>query len=446
MTQGASATGVVTTEGQLVRALGTFGLAAGIVNITIGGGIFRLPADASSRVGAAAPIAYLICAVAMGIIVLCIADAASRVSMTGGPYAYIETAFGPFVGFMSGALLWLLSTFAMSAVSTVFAANIGALFPWFATPIGRTAFLVGLFTFFAAVNVRGVKQGATLNNIVTLAKLAPLLLLAIGGLFFIEPANVAITTIPAAADLARAAIVLVFAFAGIEAALIPSGEVANPARTLPRAIFLAMGGVTLLYMLLQLVARGVLGEGLSTSTAAPLADAARAAMGNWAGTLLLAGASISMFGHAGGMMLAVSRVLFAFARDGFLPKQVAAVHPKFHTPHVAIAIQAAVAIALAASSSFERLAVMANISVLLLYGGCCLASWQLRRRDVRQGGIPFKTPAPGLLPWLGCAVIAWMFTSITAQEWIAIGAALLLTSVVYLVARRRPPAPVVTGT
>lgn len=439
MTSGTRPTNVVTGDGQLVRALGTFGLAASIINITIGGGIFRLPADASSRVGAAAPLAYVICAVALGIIVLCIADAASRVSLTGGPYAYIETAFGPFFGFLAGALLWLLSTFAMSAVSTVFAANIGALFPWFAAPFGRAVFLVSLFGFFTAVNIRGVQQGARLNNIVTVAKVAPLLVLAIGGLFAVKGENIAITVWPETGDLARAVIVLVFAFAGIEAALVPSGEVRDPTRTVPRAIFLAMGGITLLYILLQIVARGVLGEALSTSTAAPLADAASVALGPWGGTMLLLGASISMFGHAGGMMLAVSRILFAFGRDGFLPARIASVHPRFHTPHVAIVIQGAVAIVLAVTSSFERLAIMANISVLLLYGGCCVASWQLRRRDVRQGGVPFKAPAQAVLPWVGCAVIAWMFTSITAREWMGTGLALVVAAMLYLVARLRTP-------
>jgi amino acid transporter len=233
----------------------------------------------------------------------------------------------------------------------------------------------------------------------------------------------------------------VCAFAGIEAALVPSGAVREPARTVPRAIFLAMGGITVLYMLLQIVARGVLGEGLSTSTAAPLADAARVALGPWGGTMLLLGASVSMFGHAGGMMLAVSRILFAFGRDGFLPARVGTVHPTFHTPHIAIVIQAIVASVLAVTSSFERLAIMGNISVLLLYGGCCVASWELRRRDVRQGGgVPFRAPLPSVLPWVGCAVIAWMFTSITIEEWLSIGAALLVAAVIYVIARRRVPA------
>lgn len=423
----------------LVRAVGVVGLAAGILNITIGGGIFRLPAEVSKTLGTAAPLAYLVCAAAMALIVLCMADAGSRVSLTGGPYAYIETAFGPYVGFLAGVLLWLLSTFAMAAVSTVFADNVGVLLPWVATPGGRTAFFVLLFGFFAAVNIRGVGLGAKLNTIATIAKVLPLLLLAVGGWAAVQPANLVITEWPGAESLARTAILLTFVFSGIESALVPSGEVKDPARTVPRAIFLAMGGVTILYLVLQVVTRGILGDALSQATTAPLAVAAGVAMGNWAATVLLVGASVSMFGHAGGMMLAVSRVLFAFGRDGFLPRQVAWVHPTWRTPHVAIVLQAVMAILLAATSTFERLAILANISVLLLYGACCVASWQLRRLGIQQGGTPFTVPAPRVLPWLGVLVIAWMFTSIRPGEWLAILGALLGASMLYLAARARRP-------
>src|SRR5918994_2085902 len=98
---------------------------AHLVTVTIGGGIFRLPAGVAQQLGAAAPFAYVVCAVAMGLIVLCFAEAGSRVAPTGGPYAYVEVAFGPFVGFMAGVLLWLLGTFAVAAVSTVFADAVG---------------------------------------------------------------------------------------------------------------------------------------------------------------------------------------------------------------------------------------------------------------------------------------------------------------------------------
>ncbi|MCC6319750.1 MAG: amino acid permease [Gemmatimonadaceae bacterium] len=430
-------------EQGFVRAIGVVGLAAGIVNITIGGGIFRLPAEVSRTLGAAAPLGYLVCAVAMAIIVLCIADAGSRVALTGGPYAYIETAFGPFVGYLGGVVLWLLSTFAMAAVSTVFADNVGALVPLVRGPLGRTAFYVALFGFFAAVNVRGVTQGTRLNNVATVAKILPLLLLAVFGWVGVKAEHLVVQEWPDATTLARTAILLTFAFSGIESALVPGGEVRDPARTVPRAIFLAMGGITVLYLLLQFVSRGILGEGLSAATTAPLAAAAGQAMGSWARTLLLVGASVSMFGHAGGMMLALSRVLYALARDGFLPKVVASVHPIHRTPHIAIVLQAVAAIVLAATNTFERLAVLANISVLMLYGACCVASWQLRRTGVRQGGTPFRSPAPAVLPWLGVLVIGWMFTSIRPGEWLAILVALSVATALYLAtrARRRLAAP-----
>ena len=113
----------------LLRAIGTFGLAAAIINITVGGGIFRLPSSVAGSLGAAAPLAYLVCAVAMGLIVVCIADAGSRVSLTGGPYAYIGVALGPYAAFLSGVLLWMLGLFATAAVATVFAASVGQLVP-----------------------------------------------------------------------------------------------------------------------------------------------------------------------------------------------------------------------------------------------------------------------------------------------------------------------------
>ena len=135
----------------LVRAIGTFGLAAGIINITIGGGIFRLPANVAGSLGPAAPLAYLVCAVAMALIVFCIADAGSRVPLTGGPYAYVGTAFGPYVGFLSGVLLWMLGTFATAAVATVFASSLGLLVPPLA---GRGMEIAILVAAFAAVVAR----------------------------------------------------------------------------------------------------------------------------------------------------------------------------------------------------------------------------------------------------------------------------------------------------
>jgi amino acid transporter len=421
-----------TGDGGLVRAIGTFGLAAAIVNITVGGGIFRLPANVAESLGSAGPIAYLVCAVAFGLIVLCIADAGSRVSLTGGPYAYVEVAFGPFFGFMSGVLLWLLGAFAVAANSTVFAAAIGALIPVFSGRTGNALFLVLIFGLLAILNIRGVRQGTRFNNVATIAKLLPLVLLAVLGLFAIRAENLRWEVMPPAATVARTSLFLVFAFSGVETALVPSGEVRNTSRTVPRAIFLAMLGITLLYALLQVVSQGVLGPALATAKATPLADAAGRALGDWARVMLLVGASISLFGYMGGMTLAVPRALYAFARDGFLPSPLARVHDRYRTPYVAILVQAVIVCALAVSSTFEKLAILANLSVLLLYLGCCAAAWELRRRGVAADGAPFRVPFPSVLPWAACLLIGWMLLQIRPDEWLAMGICLAAAIGIFL--------------
>ena len=426
--------GAGTADSSLIRVVGTWGLAAAIANITIGGGIFRLPAAAAQALGTAAPIAYIVCAVAMGLIVLCIAEAGSRVSLTGGPYAYVELAFGPYFGFLTGVMLWLLGTYAVAAVSDVFAVNVGTLIPALSGPVPRALLLIGAFALTGAINLVGVKQGNSLNQVTTVAKLLPLLLLVAVGVFFIQGSNLAMTSMPEPATITRASIVLIFAFSGIETAIVPGGEVRDPARTVPRAIFTAMIGITLLYIALQLVAQGVLGSALATSKT-PLADAAGIVMGPFGRTLLLVGVVVSTFGYLSGMALAVPRALFAFARDGFLPKQLAAVHPAWKTPWVAIVVQISITCALAISSGFNSLAIISNVAALLVYFACAVAAFELRRRNVQSGGIPFRVPGAAVVPFLACLVIIGLLTSITPSEWISIVVAVVVATALFFLSR-----------
>jgi amino acid transporter len=329
----------------------------------------------------------------------------------------------------------MIGTFAAAAVGTVFAANVGLLIPPLSGRAGAIAVLFTAFAFWSLVNLRGVTLGARLNTIATVAKLLPLLLVAIGGAFFIHGDNLRIAEMPAVADVARTSLLLVFAFAGIEVALVPSGEVRDIARTVPRATAAAMIGITALYIVLQVVAQGILGSGLAQATASPLADAAGASLGSWARALLLAGASISMFGHMGGMTLSVPRMLFALARDGFLPRALAAVHPVHRSPQAAILVQSSLAFALAISGTFEKLAILANVSALALYFGCALAAWRLRQLGVAEQGMAIQLPLGASAPWLACAVIVWLLTGLTGDEWLAFGACLATASVLYAVLR-----------
>jgi amino acid transporter len=420
-------------DARLVRAIGTWGLAASIVNVTIGGGIFRLPSGVASSLGAAAPLAYLACTAVMVLIVICFADAGSRVSLTGGPYAYVETAFGPFVGFLCGALLWVGMTFALSAVSSFFADSLVALAPGLGR-VGKRIALVVTLVVLAAANARGVRGVTRVNTVFTLAKLLPLLVLIVVGAFAMRGENLTVTTAPSAGAVARASLLLLFAFLGVESALVPSGEVEDPARTVPVAIFIAMGVVALLYVAVQVVAQGLLGAALAGDPT-PLASAAAVAMGPAGRTLILVGSVVSMLGYVSGMTLAVPRMLFAFGRDGFLPASLAAVHPRWRTPYVAIAVQTAIVIGFGLFGIFESLAVAANVTMLIVYAACCLAAVRLRRTGVRSGGVPFRVPGTRVAPWLALGVIGWLLWELKPSEWLAAAIIVLTAAIVFGVTR-----------
>jgi amino acid transporter len=400
--------------------VGVWGLAANIVNLTIGGGIFRLPAAAASALGPAAPLAYLACAAAMLLIVSCFAEAGSRVSLTGGPYVYAGVAFGPFMGFLAGALLMAGVAVATAAVASFFADSVVALFPRIGGGAGRATLIVVVLAVLALVNIAGLRGANRLNAFMTVAKLAPLAILIVAGLVAMSWRNVAWQTAPPPAAVTRASAVMIFAFLGIESALIPSGEVRDPSRTVPRAVFLAISIVAMVYLLVQLVAQGLLGAALAGQKT-PLAEAAAVAMGPAGRTLILVGSTVSMLGYLAGMAFASPRMLFAFARDRFLPSALASVHPRFRTPHVAIAVQTIAIMALSATGSFEKLAMIANGSVLLVYAACCLGVVMLRRRGVQEAGVPFTSPLSRFAPFAAVALIIWLLTGLSSDEWKSIG-------------------------
>ncbi|MEP6689786.1 MAG: amino acid permease [Gemmatimonadaceae bacterium] len=425
------------TNDTLVRAIGLRALAANTVNNIIGSGIFVLPAVVAATLGASAMIAYLICAVAVALVALCFAESGSRVSASGGTYAYVETAFGPYVGFLEGVLLFGSQITASAAIATVLAGSLAVLVPSLGGTLPRAAVLVVLYATLAVTNIRGLRSGVRLVEVVTAAKLAPLVALVIAGAFFIHRANFVWTRTPTFAEIGTASLGLVFAFTGMEGAMTSSGEVKNPSRTVPRALFLGLGMVTALYVSVQLVAQGVLGADLSTDQTAPLAAVAGRIFGRSGSVLIAVAAAVSAFGYLSGDMLATPRVLFAFARDGFLPRWLGAVHPGARTPAAAIAVHAAVCCGLALSGTFVSLVVLSTVSTLFIYFTCCLATIELRRRDVRTDGEPFRIPGGPLVPVLACGVVLWMLSSATRKEFTSVGLVLALASLLYAVRRIR---------
>src|SRR5258708_9976515 len=191
-----------------------------------------------------------------------------------------------------------------------------------------------------------------------------------------------------------------FGFVGVEAALIRSRQVKHPSLTVPWYAYPALVAPTIIYILIQIVSQGTLGADLANYPDAPLAESAAKFLGNVGRTILLAGATISAFGFVTSDILSSPRMIFAFGRDGALPEFFAHVHPRYRSPVVAIITHAALAFVLSVSGTFEQLAVLSNVAVLLIYLLCCAACWVLVHRDVRSDGAPFNFPGMQIVPAL----------------------------------------------
>jgi basic amino acid/polyamine antiporter, APA family len=418
---------------KLVRGIGIPALTANIISSTIGAGIFVIPATIATGLGPAAPLAFICCAIAMVLFVTCFAIAGSRVSLTGGLYAYVEVAFGRYVGFLAGMLYFLTALGAVAGVVNVLANSVALVVPFLGSPTMRIVVMLAVYGSLVFINIRGVRKGAGAVTVITLAKMLPLLLFIGVGIFFIHAPNLSWSAWPSSKSLGDAVVLLMFAFVGIEVALIPSGEVKNPARTVPRSAYLALVVTTIIYVLIQIVAQGTLGSDLANYKDAPLAESAARFLGNFGRTLLLAGATISAFGFVTSDILSSPRMVFAFGRDGVLPAFFAHVHPRYRSPDVAIITYAVLAFALSISGTFEQLAVLSNVAVLLMYFLCCAGCWVLLQRDVRSDGEPFNFPGMKIVPALAIIAIIWILSHATVREFAVTGIVLALASVVYLI-------------
>lgn len=381
----------------LMRSVGPWTLAASIVNIIVGAGIFEVPSSLAADVGTYGPFAFAACAVAIGAIAICFAEGGSRVATSGGAYGYIATAFGPLAGFIAAILLVFSDVLACGGIAAALGEAVAGLAPadWQTTL--RIGVITSLIGGLVLVNILGVSGAARLSNLATIVKLLPLFVFVVIGAGAVQAGNFHIHGLPADHRIGHGLILALFTFTGMEGALSASGEVRNPSRTIPRGLALAILTVTVLYMGIQSVAQGILGSGLSASKV-PLADA-MARISPTLSVLMLAGAAFSMFGWLCSDILCSPRILFALGRDGFLVQALGRLHVQRRTPYAAILCYGAVALALALSGTFSELAVLSALAVAPLYMAGCAAAWLLARRDVAFEGPPLR------FRWLGAAAL-----------------------------------------
>lgn len=426
---------MIQQEEEFKRTIGVFGLSANIMNVIIGAGIFALPAIVASSMGASSIIAYFFCGLLMALIMLCFAEASSKVTQTGGVYSYIETAFGPYAGFLAGIFTVTGTLLADAAVSNALINVLASTHAIFELAWIRILCLFIVFGGLAFINVIGVKQGIGLVKINTVAKLIPLMLLVLFGWQAVSVDNLVIESLPGIQELGKTSLVLFFAFQGCESGIVVSGEVINPKRTIPKAIFISITAIVILYMLIQTVAQGVLGDELPQHTATPLAVAANVIFGPIGFIILTTGAAISMFGFLSGDILNNPRTLYALSRDRVIPiKALSKIHTSFATPYISIIVYASIGFLIAATGSFESLVVIASSSILMVYLGVVLAVIKLRYTHLSKSD-EFTIPGGLIVPVICIAIILYFLSNLTQNEIIGSAIAIASLSFIYFLIR-----------
>jgi amino acid transporter len=372
---------------ELRRELGKWDLTAIGVNQVIGGSVFALAAPLALNTGSWSP--WLVAGVAFAtlLIALSFAEVASRFEGTGGSYLYT-----------------------------------------------RAAFMTAIIGTICGINIRGIKQSSLVVNVLTVAKLLPLLIFSVVGILYVDWAAFATPASVTPTQLSAASLLLIFAFGGYEVVPVMGGETKEPRSMIPFALIMTIVLVATITIVTQVVAYGTL-PGIATSRT-PLADSAAIFMGAAGAAMITIGAVFSTSGNNMGQALSGSRSLFALAEQGDLPRWFGYVHPGYRTPVTAIVVTSVVSLVLAVTGSFATMAAASAISRLLVYVATCAS--QVRLRSAAFAGkvqpAKFILPAGPLIPSLAIAISMMILVFATTRQLVAGGVALAVGAVLFLIA------------
>ena len=416
----------------LRRELGKWDLTAIGVNQVIGSAVFILPSQVAAQLGNWSPIAFLVVGLASLLVALCFAEVGSRFEGTGGPYLYTRAAFGRFVAFEVGWMQWFTRVTGQASVVNAIALALGFYWPAMTDGFGRVSMITGVTLALGWVNLRGIRQSALVINLLTTAKLVPLTLFIVVGIWFMDTSRFTPLGTVSLTEATTGALLLVFAFGGYDVIGVPAGEAANPRHHVPFAFVTTIVAVTALMTLAQLVAVGTL-PSLPTSTT-PLADASLLFMGGAGALLVSAGSVVAMTGNNVGQVLTGSRMLFALAENHELPPFFGTIHRRYRTPSNAIVFTTVVALGLALSGSFTVLAVASAIARLVTYIGACAATIRLRHPSFQATvkSATFVIPMGRLVPLLAIVVSLLMLAGATRQQLLGGGVALIAGAALFI--------------
>jgi len=403
-----------------IRAIGRWTMTALVINCIIGSGIFGLPAELTRLLGRASPVAMLVAGLVMAVILGCMAEVASQFSEPGGAYLYVRTAFGRFAGLQVAWFGLLVDMAATAANASLFLTYFAGLLPWASHGWQRLVILSAVLLIPTLANYLGVRNGATLSNLFTLAKLVPLLLLAALGLLrfgrHFQMTRASEITSPGISAWLIALLLLIFAYGGSQNALVPLGEVRDPRRTVPFGLLTGLTACAAVYALLQFVTVATIG---TSATERPLADVASALIRVGGATFVAIAVMISTYGRISAALLNTPRLACSLASQRDVPTAVGKLHPRFNTPTTAILLYAATLWLLAASGTFLWFAALAAGSATVIYASTCAALIRLRR--LRPGADALRIPFGRALAVIGILISLALLTRLEARQVLLMG-------------------------
>lgn len=424
----------------LPRVLGRWSLTALVINSIIGSSVFGLPGTIAGLLGTASPWAYIIAGAGMAVIVACFAEVSSYFSGAGGQYLYAREAYGRFAGIWMAWLFVLVRVTAAGSNADLFARYLSLYLPGANGGVLRIAVITVLIGGLAAVNVRGVSAGANLSNVFAVSKLLPLLIFVVAGVIAIVASGNYVPEVPkapATKEWFDALLLLVFAYGGFEAALVPMAEAKEPRKDAPFALLVALATCIAIYTLVQYVVIAALGAA-SAGHKTPLAAAAEAVIGPAGALLMTVGALLSMYGYMSANILNAPRMLYALGAERDLPTWLATVHSRYATPYVAIVGFALLVWGFAVPGNFEWNAMLSAITRLLVFAAVCGAVMVLRRRRPGEAAVPI--PGAPVFALLGIAFSAVLATRMRTLELAMMAGTAALALATYVWSRRRVPA------
>ena len=428
----------------LQRSLSSFDVTNITVGAIVGADIYVASAITASMLGPASLIAWVVAGALATVIALTLAECARICPEVGGPYAYTARAFGPFAGFLAGWSMWIAELTALPVFAIAFTNYLGAFVELSNTEVHlvRIAFLALL----TAINVASVRLAGRVNDALTLLKLAPLVALVLGAMGYaaLHGGEVGARLNPFAPfgfeRFPEALTLIVWAYMGFELSTVPAGEVANPSKTIPRAMAIGMAIVTVFYLTTNLAVYSLVGTDELAASRTPLRDAATVVFGGIGAALMTVGAMISVSGSNESDMLGASRLSFAMAADGLLPHRLASVHPRFRTPWLALLAQAVIAMSLTFVDALPGLISFAVVNLMVSFLLSAFALLRLRRGHPPRG-ILHRT-----LPYLSIAVCIGLLAALSVTNLVQGAAVLVVGSAVFLAASPRRPLPEVLAT